>query len=431
MMKPMHYLASVSVSASLLLCGACRPSSEQAETGDVPAEPTAVRAAQATVTTLRPSVDLIGTVVPIPERTSEISTPVEGSVARIVIVEGQAILANAPLMYLDCRMAEARLAGAGAREQKAQAALARLEHGPRVEEIETARQTARQLAAVARALRTKFEAMTVLHEKNGVSDVEYGQARARLEAAEAESAAAAAQLSLLEAGARIEDIAEAKADLAEAQAERASAELAVGFCTIRSPIDGVMTRLSARSGAYVTPANVLGVVVDMTELFVKVRIPSEYLAQIAPGAVADAWIGMDEQAALHGSIARLSPEADSLSGDVEGYVLVQNVNQTLRPGLACRVRIWLPALTSALVIPAAAVADRDGRPVVTVIRDDKAYECEVLLGKMAAEHVQVLQGLEAGDVVAVEGGYALPEGCPIRISSDTPVTDEGRGYCVE
>lgn len=416
-------LLAVGSSLSLLGLG-CRPRAVEAEPDHAPLQPVLVRTAQATVITLRPSIDLIGTLVPIPERTSEISTPVEGQVARIVIVEGQTVQVGEPLVHLDCRAAEARLAGAGATEQKAQATLTKLENGPRAEEVEAARQTARQLAAVARALSAKLEALSVLRVKDGVSDVEYNQAQARLEAAEAESQAAAAQLSLLEAGTRVEEIAEARAELAGTEAETAAAELAVQFCTIRSPIDGVMTRLTARTGAYVTPADVLGIVMDMTELFVKVRIPSEHLAQIAPGARADVCNGTEGQATLHGSISRLSPEADPLSGNVDGFVSVRNDNETLRPGLACRVRIWLPELSAAMVIPVAAVADRDGRPVVTVIRDNKAYEREVTLGKATAEQVQVLGGLQAGDLVAVEGGYALPEGCPVRAVSDAPGAEE-------
>jgi HlyD family secretion protein len=386
--------------------------------------PVLVRTAQATVTTLRPSIDLIGTVVPIPERTSEISAPVEGQISGIGVVEGQTVRADDPLVQLDRRASEARLAGARAAEQKAQATLDKLEHGPRAEEVEAARQTARQLAAVARALNAKFEALSVLHAKDGVSDVEYSQAQARLEAAEAESQAAAAQLSLLEAGTRTEEIEEARAELAGAQAETAAAELAVEFCTIRSPIDGVLTQLAARTGAYVTPADVLGVVVDMTELFVKVRIPSENLPQVAPGARADVSTGPEGQPTLDGRIARLSPQADPLSGDLDGFISVQNDHEGLRPGLACRVRIWLPELNTATVIPAAAVADRDGTPVVTVIQDNKAYERAVTLGKATAEQVQVLDGLQAGDLVAVEGGYALPEGCPVRVESDAPAAEQ-------
>ncbi|MBN2563954.1 MAG: efflux RND transporter periplasmic adaptor subunit [Phycisphaerae bacterium] len=396
----------------------CRQSPEEPEADDLPSKPAQVRVATATVTTLRPSMNLIGTTMPIPECTSEISTQAAGQIASVSVVAGQAVRAGEVLVQLDSREAEARLASARAAEQGAAAVLAKLEQGPRLQEVEAARQTARQLAAVASSLRSKLDALRPLQENGEVSDVEFGQAQSRLEAAEAESMAAKAQFELLEAGTRPEEITEAKAALAAAHAEVTTAELSVEFCAITSPLDGVVTRLTARRGAFVSPADSLATVVDLSELFVRVRIPSNHFAKTRRGARADVWIESVRDAVFEGSVVRLSPQADPGSGDVEAFVSIKNINDTVRPGLASRVRIRLPELAGVLVIPAAAVADRDGTPVVTVLRDNKAYELPIQLGVSAEDQVQVIDGLEDGDLIATEGGYGLPDGCPVRIIID-------------
>ena len=79
--------------------------------------------------------------------------------------------------------------------------------------------------------------------------------------------------------------------------------------------------------------------------------------------------------------------------------------------------VLLPSVPDALAVPAKCVAFRDDQPVVTVIRDGRAYEIEVKLGIETAGHVQVVEGLEPGDVVTVEGGYGLPDGWPVTASS--------------
>ena len=182
--------------------------------------------------------------MPIPERTAEVSTQVEGILARVAVVEGQVVRVGDLLIQLDDRLATANLASARAAEQRAMAALEKLRHGPRKEELEAARQNALQLSAVVRSLQAKLDALRPLHEKGDVSDVEYGQAQARVEAAEAQSAAAAVQVKLLEAGSREEDIAMAEAELAAARADLTAARLAVEFCTVTAPIDGVVVDLS-------------------------------------------------------------------------------------------------------------------------------------------------------------------------------------------
>jgi membrane fusion protein (multidrug efflux system) len=103
------------------------------------------------------------------------------------------------------------------------------------------------------------------------------------------------------------------------------------------------------------------------------------------------------------------------TGDVDAFASAPNPDGSLRPGLACRLQIWLPEIREAVAVPVAAIADRDGTPVVTVIRDEKAYETEVRLGALTNKLVQILGGVSPGDLVAVEGGYGLPDGCPCKV----------------
>ncbi len=77
-----------------------------------------------------------------------------------------------------------------------------------------------------------------------------------------------------------------------------------------------------------------------------------------------------------------------------------------------------PSSTDVLTVPVAAVADRAGTPVVTIVRDNKAHEIDVTVGVQTLERVQVIMGLAAGDWVITEGGYGLPEDCPVEVVSE-------------
>jgi len=63
-----------------------------------------------------------------------------------------------------------------------------------------------------------------------------------------------------------------------------------------------------------------------------------------------------------------------------------------------------------------AVEDREGLSVLHVVRDDKAYEVEVTVGAATRELVQITKGLAADDSVITQGGYGLPDGCPVSTS---------------
>ncbi len=79
------------------------------------------------------------------------------------------------------------------------------------------------------------------------------------------------------------------------------------------------------------------------------------------------------------------------------FAAVQNEGHLLRPGVNCRVHVSLPEVIDALVIPLAAVANNSGTPVVTIIRDGKAYVTEVESG-MKTDYAT-----DAGTAAAVDG----------------------------
>jgi len=114
-----------------------------------------------------------------------------------------------------------------------------------------------------------------------------------------------------------------------------------------------------------------------------------------------------------GTVERIAEEANAGSGSVDAYVQVANNDGNLRPGLNCRVRVSLPEIPETLAVPVAAVADRDGVAVVTLVRDGKSYETPVEIGVHTSDAIQITNGIASGDVVVTEGGYGLPDETPV------------------
>jgi multidrug efflux pump subunit AcrA (membrane-fusion protein) len=400
----------------LAITGCKKAASGEGDEGDnLPKEPVPVRAVKVERTTLRPSIDLVGTLAAIPENSTSISPEIAGWIQKITVVEGARVRAGDELLRLDSRLAEADHAKAMASVDEKAAILERLKHGPRLEEIEVARYDAYKAKVTMEALRAEIEALKTLQARNEVSPVQFQKAQSSLQAAEAESAAAAAKLKLLQAGTRPEEITEAEARLAAAKADLATATLNVQLCRITSPIDGIITQLAAREGMYVDRTATLATIVDLSKVFMQVRIPSAYLASVEPGAKVDVRVASLVDRTFHGTIARISAQADPATGDVDGLAEVTNEDGLLRPGLACRGRVWLPEIADAIVVPVAAIADRSGTPVVSVVRNGKSFEIEVKVGVRTQEKAQVIDGLAPGDTVVTEGGYGLPEGCPVSL----------------
>jgi hypothetical protein len=70
--------------------------------------------------------------------------------------------------------------------------------------------------------------------------------------------------------------------------------------------------------------------------------------------------------------------------------------------------------TPLLALPAAALATRDGRPVVFVARDGKVHEAQVAVGRRIGELVAV-SGLAAGDKVVLHPDARLADGATVKL----------------
>ena len=361
-----------------------------------------------------------------PERSTEISPQVGGWIQKVSVVEGANVEEGEEVVMLDTRLAQADVVKAEASVAEKEATLARLKRGYLPQEIEAARQEVRKCDEEADSIGRDVAALEPLWKNKEVPDLQYRKVEASQRAAEAAQAATQAHLDLLLAGTPKEEIAEAAARLDIARSELAAARLNLDLCRITSPISGTVTQLFARQGAFAERSVPLLNVDDLSRLFMQVRIPSIHMSAVAPGARVEVRPVTYPGQVFSGKVARISGQADPATGDVDAFVEIANDKGLLRPGLGGRARLWLPEIASVLAIPAAAVADHSGMAVVTVVEDGKAREVEVDLGTQTDDQVQITQGLEVGQWVVTEGGYGLPDGCPVKIvsglskPSDTP-----------
>jgi len=380
---------------------------------------TAVRIQAATVerTTLRPTLDLVGTIAAIPERIAIVSPQIGGWVQKLHVVEGQTVRAGDPLVELDLRSARTALKRAEAVVAEKTAAVRRLKSGYLPQEIAGVRQDAEKAAATVDGLRNELTALKDLLDRREVSAVLYETKSKALQSAVATQASAEERVNLLKAGTRPEMIDEAQGLLDAAEADLEQAQLNLDWCSIASPINGVIVQLLARRGQFFDRAIPLATIMDLSEVFVQLRIPSQIFGKVQQGTSIEIWLTSIPGRIFYGQVVRISGQADPLTGNVVVFASVKNEDRVLRPGLSCQTRIGLPVVADVLAVPLAAVADRSGTPVVTVIRDGKSHEIEVETGVETQDLIAIMKGLTAGDTVATTGGYGLPDGCPVKITA--------------
>ena len=132
-----------------------------------------------------PTLDVVGTLAAVPERTAVLSPARAGVVRAVNVYEGEAVSAGQTVVALDSREHEAELAKARAALNEAEAGLAMVERGPLPQEIEAARQDAHNAEAEAESQRVKVKALESLFERGEISTVHYEQAKSAMASSEA------------------------------------------------------------------------------------------------------------------------------------------------------------------------------------------------------------------------------------------------------
>ena len=183
----------------------------------------------------------------------QIGTAASGVVAELLVHEGMNIEKGQPLVRIECTDVAKDVDARKSNLEALGAALARIEHGPRSEEIAIA--NANLALAQARADEASAALQRIASpDETTISKAQVDKAQRDAKVAAAELEEARAKLTLLKAGSRPEDISEAKflRDAAKARVDEATARL--DRCTVRAPASGAVLDTHVTLGQFVSAA---------------------------------------------------------------------------------------------------------------------------------------------------------------------------------
>lgn len=204
----------------------------------------------------------------------------------------------------------------------------------------------------------------------------------------------------------------AASELALAQANALNARRARDLSTLRAPIGGVVTRISAVLGASADPSQSLVEVADPTVLDVVLTLSPADAARVHVGQAATLFAGAAASGApvANGKVADVSAAVDTLSRGVTVRVGVAPGSRTLRIGETVFGRIAVGDHADALVIPdEALVPTGEGFKVFVVAAGGIAQSRAVKLGGRSDRGAWVTEGLTAGERIVTKGAYGVDD----------------------
>jgi len=201
-----------------------------------------------------------------------------------------------------------------------------------------------------------------------------------------------------------------------AEGKYRSATAQLSYSLIKSPVDGVVTDRPLYEGDLATANQPLLTVMNLSRLIAKSHIPQTEAAPLRVGNPAEIKVpGLDEP--VKARVSLVSPALDPGSTTVEVWVEARKPDPALRPGITVTVSMTAKTAKDAIVVPTAAVfKNTEGAEYVVLAgSDEKAHQKKVQAGIRSGDEAQIVAGINPGDPVITQGGYALPDGTQIKI----------------
>lgn len=351
------------------------------------ADPMTVTVAPAATIATAERLEAGGTIAAL--ETAALSSRIVATIAGVQVKSGDRVRKGDVLVTLDARDTVEHAQQARASAVAAEKALTQMRNEHRAAEAE------HQLAAAW------HRRITALHGRNSATDHERDEAQARLAAAGARVASAQATVEF------------ADANLSAARSAAGAATASESYATLRAPFDGQIIERLTDPGNLAAPGVPLLRIESGGSRQAVVRVDEARALYVHAGDLVDVEIddAGEEQAALQGSVAEV---ARAIGADQRAFTVKVSLPRsvTARSGTFARV-IFRGRPRQAVVVPERAIRRHGQMTSAFVVQDGVARLRLIQAGSSTAAGVEILAGLDAGELVVIAAPPALADGTKV------------------
>ncbi|MBY4676260.1 efflux RND transporter periplasmic adaptor subunit [Marinobacterium arenosum] len=210
------------------------------------------------------------------------------------------------------------------------------------------------------------------------------------------------------------------------QAQQALAQTRLDKMVIKAPFTGLTGLRLVSPGDYVNVGDDLVELTDLSTMKVDFRVPEIYLADIRQAQSVDIELDAFPGQIFQGEIYAIAPSVDNRAHNIQLRARIPNPEGKLRPGLFAKISLLIDRDEQSMLIPEQAIVPQDGGFFVMRVGQGNTVEMvPVVMGQRRPGQVQIIDGLNAGDVIVTAGHLKLYPGMPV-----TPIFVDGSAPAV-
>ena len=249
-----------------------------------------------------------------------------------------------------------------------------------------------QLKSQATLAKTTFERQERLWKQNIGSEIQYLQAKTNYESSENMVSQAQSQL---------------------------------GKSSIRAPFSGIIDNVIKDQGTVVAPGQGSEVfrLVNLSDMFIEVEVPETYLGSVVKGKEALVYFPVLDDS-ITTKIRETGNFINPSNRSFEVEIPVPNKEGKIKPNLTAKVNLNDYTNENAILIPTSIISENaEGDQYVFVAMEPNADNEAVVkrtiisTGKTQGAKIEVLTGLEDGNLIIKEGARSVKDGQKVKIKN--------------
>jgi multidrug efflux system membrane fusion protein len=213
----------------------------------------------------------------------------------------------------------------------------------------------------------------------------------------------------------------AAAALESAEAQLRQAVNAVDYATLKAETAGIVTSVAGEPGQVVGAGQAIASLAQSGETEIAVAVPEQDAARLAIGqpVTTSLWAG-PPRVTVDGRVREIAGQADAASRTYAVRIAVDHPPPAMRLGMTATVAITLKEKAAPMVVPLTVLSESDGATVAFVVDavNKVVRMTTVDIGGVGEHGVEIVRGLQIGDMVVSAGVQFLRDGMRVRLPGE-------------
>jgi|GEM_PF-144052 len=187
------------------------------------------------------------------------------------------------------------------------------------------------------------------------------------------------------------------------------------IAAISAPVSGIVGSIDVDPGTTVSAQSRICTIADYSKVEVELNVIERDIPYIRKGLRAAVQVAAYPDVEFEGTVVRADTFVNPLTRTISAVVRLDNPGRLLKPGMFADVRVFAREVENVFAVPLRSIKESTKSQFVFIISNGRSYIREIKTGIISGKMVEVISGLNKGNILVTEGVINLRNNSKVNI----------------